>query len=157
MTFSILNAHAAWRTTIQNLRQDFRESAEMFPNLQHAILQALDDEGAIPPSFQREMRDAGGRSEGELRARWEHTKTAKGSRQSSYLDWLALNCPAKRSYLFGERAGRERFEFLANQAWLALPGTVDGKAQAYPQLRMIERWIAFVYRQLQTAPSYLAW
>ena len=61
--------------------------------------------------------------------------------------------PAKVGYLSGDSAGRKKLEFLANQAWLAIPGTTDGKAQAFPQPRPLERWMAFVYGQISNAPS----
>jgi hypothetical protein len=146
-----------WRSTFQTLRQDFHQAAESFPTLRHAILQALDEEGTIPPNLEREMRKAGGWSDGELRSRWELKEAAKDPSNSPYLDSLALDLPAKRGYLFGESAARSKFERLAERAWLALPGSTAGKAQAYPQPRIVDRWLAFVYARLQgTASSYLS-
>lgn len=153
MNFSIRGSSAVWGSTFQTLRQDFHQGAEAFPTLRHAKLQALDKEGTIPPSLEREMREAGGWSEGELRDRWELTEAAKDPAQSSHLGWLALNTPAIRGYLFGEPAGREKFETLAKRAWLALPGSAEGKAEQYQQPRIVERWLAFMYKQLQSAPS----
>lgn len=63
------------------------------------------------------------------------------------------DAPAKLGYLYGESAARDSFVHLAERAWLALPGTPDGKAQAYPQSGATERWLSFVYRQLEEAPS----
>jgi hypothetical protein len=151
---------AIWPSTLRTLRQDFHQAAAEFPTLRHAIVQALDEEGTIPPSLEREMRKAGGWSEGELRGRWgDLAETAKDPSKSSHLELLQLNAPAKRSYLFGEATGRATFERLAERAWLALPGSTDGKAHAYPQPRIVERWLAFVYERLQHAcvqSSYLS-
>src|SRR5262249_50679053 len=125
----------------------------------HAIVQALDEEGTVPPSLEDEMRAAGGWSAGEIRGRWDVPagQWKQKDAQAFYLDWWQRNCPARLGYLYGDPAGRERFVYLAERAWLALPGTADGKAQAYPQPRVLERWMAFVYRQLASAPSpYLA-
>jgi hypothetical protein len=122
-------------------------------------VQALDEEGTLPPSLEEAMGKAGGWTAGEIRGRWEvHAGQWKEDEaQAFYLGWWQRNAPAKLGYLFGDPAGRKRFEYLAERAWLALPGTPDGKAQAYPQQRALERWMAFVYRQLASAPSpYLA-
>jgi len=94
------------------------------------------------------MRAAGGWSEGELRGRMERTDAAKDSAKSSYFGWLELNNPAKRSYLFGDPAGRSKFEYLAERAWLALPGSINGKAQAYalritPGATAADYWVAY--------------
>lgn len=157
MMNSVCNSSGLWRSTFQTLRQDFHQAAETFPTLRHAILQALDEEGTIPPSLEREMREAGGWSDGELRSGWVLTEAAKDPANSPYLDSLALNLAAKRGYLFGESAARSKFERLAEHAWLALPGSTAGKAEVYPQLRIVDRWLAFVYAQFQgAARSYLS-
>lgn len=156
---SIPGSSSVWRATIQTLQQNFRQAAEAYPNLRHVILQALDEEATLPPSLEDAMRQAGGWSAGEMRVRWEVPagQWKENDAQAAYLDWWRRNCPAKLGYLFGDEAGRKRFEFLAERAWLALPGTPDGKTQAYPQARALERWMAFVYHKLASAPSpYLA-
>src|SRR5262249_52036443 len=137
------NSSSTWRRTFQALQQDFRQSAEEYPNLRHMILQALDEADTIPPSLEITMNQAGGWTVGEMRARWEEPapewkeKVAPGASS----DWWRINSPKKLGYLFGEPAGRAKFEYLAERAWLALPGTPDGKAQAYPQPRPLERWL----------------
>jgi hypothetical protein len=157
--FSIPGSSSAWRATFQALQQSFRQAAEAHSTLRHVILQALDEEGSLPPSLENAMREAGGWSEGEIRGRWEvpSGQWKDNDAQASCLDWWQRNRPAKVGYLFGDPAGRKRFEHMAERAWLALPGTQDGKAQAYPQPRALERWMVFVYRQLARAASpYLA-
>jgi hypothetical protein len=156
----MLNPSTSWRTTLQPLRDDFHKAAELYPNLRHVIVQAVDEEGSLPPSLEREMRDAGGWCVGEIRGRWEiptQNDPATGDDQGLFLDWVRWNSPAKQGYLFGDPAGRHKFEYLAERAWLALPGTPDGKAQAHPQPHTVDRWLDFVYYQL-THPrsSYLA-
>jgi hypothetical protein len=95
-----------------------------------------------------------------MRARWADTALPESNQKpapGSLAGWMRLNTPAKVGYLFGDPAGRKKFESLAERAWLALPGTQEGKAQAFPQPRAVERWLAFVYRQLEhAASSYLA-
>jgi hypothetical protein len=157
--FSIPGSSSAWRATFQALRQDFCHTAEPFPTLRHAILQALDEEGTLPPSLEREMLKAGGYSAGQMRACWEVPTEAWEGKEARtfYLDWWQRNSPAKVGYLFGAPVGRERFEYMAERAWLALPGTPDGKAQAYTQPRTVDRWLDFVYTQLDRAQgSYLS-
>src|ERR1700722_9181630 len=56
---SIPSSLSAWRPTFQAMQQSFRQAAEAYPNLRHAILQALDGEGTLPPSLEDEMREAG--------------------------------------------------------------------------------------------------
>jgi hypothetical protein len=143
---SIRGSSSAWRSTLQSLQQDFRRAARKHPNLRHAIVQALDEEQTMPPSLENEMRAAGGWSVGEMRGRWVVPTGNEAS--ASYMDWLRWNSPAKLGYLFGDQTGRKRFEHLAERGWLALPGTRDGKNQAYPQPRLLERWMAFVYPAL---------
>jgi hypothetical protein len=157
--FSIAGSSSAWRTTMQALQHSFRQGAASHPNLGHVVLQPLDEAGALPPRLETTMREAGGWNAGEIRARWElpAAQWKDGDARASYLDWWQTNSPAKLGYLFGDAAGRKKYEHLAERAWLALPGTPDGKAQAYPQPRPLERWMAFVYHQLASAPSpYLA-
>jgi nucleoside phosphorylase len=90
-----------------------------------------------------------------MRVRWELPAESESS--AAFMEWLRWNSPAKLGYLFGDQAGRRQFEHLAERGWLALPGTRDGKNEAYPQPRPLERWMAFVYRQLdEAASSYLA-
>src|SRR6266853_2870324 len=111
--FSIPGSSSAWRATMQALQQSFRQAAEAHPNLRHAILQALDEEGTLPPSLEDEMRDAGGWSAGEIRCRWDvpagHWQ--QDDAQASYLDWWKRNSPAKLGYLVGDPAGRNKFEY----------------------------------------------
>jgi hypothetical protein len=142
---------AAWRSTFYGVRDQFGQAGERHPDLRHVVIQALDQEQTIPPSLEAEMQAAGGWSVGELRGRWEIVGDNEVS--ASHLDWLKLVAPAKLGYLFGTPAARTRFEQLAERAWLALPGTRDGKTQAYPQPRLLERWMAFVYQQLESSPS----
>ena len=60
-------------------------------------------------------------------------------------------------HLYGPKEEVETFERSAERGWLALPGTPDGKAQAYPQMQPLERWSALVYRTLREHPgSYLS-
>ncbi len=149
-----------WRLAFQALRKDFQQGAEAYPAVRHAIVQALDEEGSLPPSIEREMRDAGGWSVGEIRARWDIPAANEPDAeyaQGPFLDWMRRNSPPKLSYLSGDSAGRSKFEYLAERAWLALPGSPEGKVQAYPQPRAVEGWLAFVYQQLRWPPSsYLA-
>jgi hypothetical protein len=148
---AISEASAAWRSTFQGLREQLCQAAEQHPTLRHAIVQALDKEDTIPPGLEAEMRAAGGWSVGELRGRWEIVEDK--DLPVAVFDWLRLAAPAKLGYLFGGAEARARFEHLAERAWLALPGTRDGKAQAYPQPRLLERWMTFVYQQLERAQS----
>ncbi|HYV39716.1 MAG TPA: metallophosphoesterase [Gemmataceae bacterium] len=142
---------SVWRVTIGRLQDDFRDAAKEYPKLRHAIVQALDDERTLPPGLESEMRVAGGWSMGEMRARWEFSGEIEKS--ASLLNWLKLNSPEKLGYLFGDPMGRQQFEHLAERSWLTLPGSTEGKNQAYPQPRPVERWMAFVYQQLDHSPS----
>src|SRR5262245_31681138 len=157
---SIPGPSSTWRAILQPLQQNFRQAAEVHPQLRHVVLQALDEEGSLPRSLAREMQAAGGWSAGEMRPRWEVPEGDQDGgngelelASGSYMDVLRRDSPAKVGYLFGDPSGIKRFEFLAERAWLALPGTPDGKSQAYPQPRPLERWMAFVYRQLARASS----
>src|SRR5262245_58804140 len=101
---SIPGSSSVWRTTIRALQQDFRQAAEAYPNLRHVILQALDEEGTLPPSLEDTMREAGGWSVGEIRARWgvPAAQWQENDAQTLYTEWWQINCPAKLGYLFGD-------------------------------------------------------
>jgi hypothetical protein len=159
--FANPRSSTAWRSTFQYLRHDFAQAADAHPALRHAVVQALDRDGTVPPRLERLMRDAGGFHAGEMRARWDlppwGAPILGEEEPDAHIEaWLRMNNPAQVGYLFGPKAARDRFERLAGRAWLALPGTPDGKAQAYPQARPRERWLAFVYRTLRNcSASYL--
>jgi len=152
---------AAWRSTFQWLRQDFQHAADAHFGLRHVVLQALDEEGTIPPSLKRVMRTGGGFSAGEMRARQDLPPPGvpilgEEEPDPHLEEMLRMNSHAEVGYLYGPQAARENFERLAERAWLALPGTPHGKAQAFPQPRPVERWMAFVYSTLRDHPgSYL--
>jgi hypothetical protein len=154
----MLNRATAWRVRFETLRQGFQKAADADSMLRHIVLQALADAWEMPPSLRRVMRNSGGYRAGELRARYPVPPPvqSKGTSSSPFQEFTALNSPAKIGYLYGPQKERKAFERLANQAWLALPGSPDGKAQAFPQPRPTERWLAFVYQTLRSNPgSYL--
>src|SRR5438105_2733054 len=143
----MLKPSTSWRITFQSLRDDFKRAAEAYPRVRHAIVQAVDQEGSLPPRLEREMHEAGGWSVGEMRARWV-VPTSNGTRAelapTPSLEWARWRSPSKQGYLFGDAIGRKKFEYLAERGWLALPGSPDGKVEAYAQPRISERWLSFV-------------
>jgi nucleoside phosphorylase len=55
----------------------------------------------------------------------------------------------ERGYLYGPREEVELFDRLAERAWLAYPGTPDGKGQMAPRENVGDQWLTVVYHQLE--------
>src|ERR1019366_5530863 len=139
---------ADWRETFKALRGEFEAGAEAHPTLRHAIVQALDGERTIPPDLSRKMKKAGEWRDEEWGEPWDFLDSYKDA-DGAYVRSLQDIWAATRSFLWGGRAGIKTFESLAERAWHALPGTLKAKAQAFPQPRIPQRWLGFVYRQLE--------
>src|SRR5262249_13923884 len=115
----MLNTATAWRATFQALRQDFQKAADAGPTLRHCIVEPLENAGPLPPHLEKAVRASNATTGSLMTAPWDERR--------------------RFGYLYGPATELGTFERLAERAWLALPGTPDGKAQAYPQMRPLER------------------
>lgn len=60
---------------------------------------------------------------------------------------------AEAAYLYGDRGEVASFARLARRAWLAYPGSPEGKAQMAPHRNDTDRWLTVVYRRLRDHPG----
>jgi hypothetical protein len=136
----MLKPSTAWRAIFQALRQDYQRAADTTPALRHFIAEGLDGATGLPSHLQQALDGLG-----------------MGWSVSIQLMTAPWDNRRQMGYLYGPDGEVKAFQRLAERAWLALPGTTAGKAQAYPQMQPTERWLAFVYNTLREHPgSYLS-
>lgn len=127
-----------WRIAFHSIRDDFKRVSDVGASLRHMTIQSLSGDDSIPPSFRRRLDQPVAQRIGLMSPPWDHDAR-------------------KHGFLSGPTGELERFTVLAERAWLALPGTIEGKLQAYPQMAEVDRWLSFVYRQLRDSlPHYLS-
>jgi nucleoside phosphorylase len=127
-----------WRTTFHDLRAEFQKAAAGGTRLRHLLVRPLGAADELPGPWKRVV----GEAEDNVTAEW--SPPCPG-----YLDWDR----PETAYLYGPRAELAAYTRLARQAWLAFPGSPDGKAQMAPRHNDTDRWLTVVYRQLRDYPG----
>src|SRR5262249_48964505 len=123
----------AWRTTFQTLRSDFSKAADSFPALRHLAYEPRRNADSGPPVFDKLIGHHEALQMGLLTAPWDDRR--------------------RHGLLTRPESGLRGFERVAERSFLALHGTNDGKLQAFPQMAVTDKWLAFLYRRLARHPG----
>src|SRR4051794_473403 len=108
-----------WRIAFQSIRADFKSFSDSGATLRHVIIQGLSEPDTVPPFYRRMLDQPVAQRGGLMSPPWDHDAR-------------------KHGFLYGPYEELRRFEVLAERAWLALPGSVEGKLQAYPLMSGVD-------------------
>ncbi len=124
----------AWRRSYQTLLEDFKAAANRGSSLRNVRVRPLGRAVELPPNWQGVVRGA----QFQRVTEWSPARPGYGSWEQP-----------ERGYLYGPREEVELFDRLAERAWLAYPGSPDGKAQMAPREDVADQWLTVVYQQLK--------
>lgn len=131
------SAVPVWRVGYERLRREFESNRRL--ELYHLRFQPVGEAVELP-------------------AQWRAAVEAAEFRRESVWQPACPNLPTyerpTQAALYGNRAAAERFDRLATDAWQAVPGSPDGKAQAAAfAANDTDRWLTLVYRHLSSAQA----